>query len=91
MEKLYAKMYAGQKEHKGDESLSLSGDGFKSSVHNHDVDSATGIGSNGLDDTRMMSNDLEASRVIEYRAKNISNFDILSDSEKKQASEFYLK
>jgi hypothetical protein len=34
----------------GNESLSLSGDGFKGSIH-HDVDSATGIGSNGLDDT----------------------------------------
>lgn len=63
--------------------MSLSGDGFKSSIQ-HDVDSATGIGSNGLDDTqRVLSNDLEGSRIIEYRAKNISNFDILSESEKK--------
>lgn len=92
MEKWYAKMYANQQENnKGNESLTLSGDAFKSSIH-HDVDSATGIGSNGLDDTqRVLSNDLEGSRIIEYKAKNISNFDILSDSEKKQASEFYLK
>ena len=84
MEKWYAKMYANQQENnKGNESLSLSGDGFKGSIH-HDVDSATGIGSNGLDDTqKVLSNDLEGSRIIEYRAKNISNFDILSDSEKK--------
>ena len=85
-------MYAGQQENnKANESLSLSGDGFKSNIH-HDVDSATGIGSNHLDDTqRVLSNDLEGSRIIEYKAKNISNFDILSDSEKKQASNFYLK
>lgn len=69
----------------------MTGDAIKNSVH-HDVDSATGIGSNGLDDTRVLSNnDLDGSRFIEYKAKNISNFDILSDSEKKQASEYYLK
>jgi hypothetical protein len=51
MEKWYAKMYANQQENnKGNESLSLSGDGFKNSIH-HDIDSATGIGSNGVDDT----------------------------------------
>lgn len=70
--------------------MSLSGDGFKSSIH-HDIDSATGIDSNGLDDTRVLSIDHDASRIIEYKAKNISNFDILTDSEKKQASEYYLK
>lgn len=65
--------------------MSLTGDAFKNTIH-HDVETATGIGSN-LDDTQgVLSRDLEASRIIEYKVKNISNFDILSESAKKLAS-----
>jgi hypothetical protein len=70
--------------------LSLTGDAFKNSIH-HDIDTATGVGSN-LDDTHgILSRDFEASRIIEYRVKNISNFDILSDSAKKLESQHYQK
>lgn len=79
-------MYANHKEQKAhDEDMSLTGDAFKNTIH-HDVETATGIGSN-LDDTQgVLSRDLEASRIIEYKVKNISNFDILSESAKKLAS-----
>ncbi len=63
----------------------MTGDAFRN-TNNHEVDTATGIGSN-LDETQgMISRDLEGSRFIEYKVKNISNFDILSDSAKKLES-----